>query len=73
MSGTVSGGRAAAQTNKELYGDDFYKKLGAKGAEAYRKRQEEGTAKPRGFAANRERARIAGAIGGRISRRRKSA
>lgn len=28
MSGTVVGGRKAAQTNKERQGDDFYKRIG---------------------------------------------
>lgn len=31
MAGTIDGGRAAAQTNKQRYGDDFYQKIGAKG------------------------------------------
>lgn len=28
MSGTKTGGKAAAKTVKELYGDDFYKRIG---------------------------------------------
>lgn len=62
MAGTVAGGRAAAATNKAKYGDDFYGKIGAIGG----KRGRTG-----GFYANRELARIAGARGGRISRRTK--
>lgn len=31
MAGTVDGGRAAAATNKERYGSDYYAKIGAKG------------------------------------------
>lgn len=31
MAGTKAGGQAAAATNKELYGSDFYKKIGSKG------------------------------------------
>lgn len=31
MAGTVEGGRAAASTNKDRYGSDFYAKIGAKG------------------------------------------
>lgn len=62
MSGTVSGGKAAARTNKAKYGSDFYAKIGSKGGKL---------GKTGGFYANRELARIAGAKGGRISRRGK--
>lgn len=62
MAGTVTGGRSAAKTNKEKYGADFYAKIGAKGGRKGR---------TGGFFANRELARIAGAKGGRISRRTK--
>jgi general stress protein YciG len=62
MAGTKAGGRAAAATNKAKYGSDFYSKIGAKGG----KRGRTG-----GFFANRELARLAGAKGGRISRRTK--
>lgn len=63
MAGTKEGGAKAAATTKEKYGYDFYKGIGAKGG----KRGRTG-----GFYANRELARIAGAKGGRISRRGKS-
>ena len=72
MAGSSEGGQKAALTNKNKYGPDFYRKIGVIGAEKYRKRQKEGIAKPRGFAANKELARIAGAKGGTISRRGKS-
>lgn len=36
MSGTISGGVRAAQTNKERYGEDFYNKIGALGGEKSR-------------------------------------
>lgn len=62
MAGTKSGGLKAAQTNKERHGVDFYKRIGAKGGM-------NGTTG--GFAADRELARIAGAKGGRKSRRSK--
>ena len=62
MAGTRNGGKQAAQTNKKLYGADFYARIGAKGG----KRGHTG-----GFYANRELARKAGAKGGRISRRSK--
>ena len=62
MAGTVQGGKAAAATNKAKYGKDFYAKIGAKGGKL---------GKTGGFAANRELARLAGAKGGRVSRRTK--
>jgi uncharacterized protein len=63
MSGTVEGGRKAAIKNKKIRGADFYARIGAIGGK-------KGTTG--GFAANRELARVAGAKGGRISRRRKA-
>ncbi|MFO0882523.1 MAG: hypothetical protein U0491_03695 [Candidatus Saccharimonadales bacterium] len=63
MAGTVQGGKAAAATNKAKYGKDFYAKIGAKGGKL---------GKTGGFAANKELARLAGAKGGRISRRTKT-
>lgn len=71
MPGSVAGGRKAAATNKAKYGDDFYRKLGKRGGSAPRKT-------PGGFASDiigddgltgRERARVAGAIGGQRSKR----
>lgn len=62
MAGTVKGGRAAAATNKAKHGKDFYARIGAMGGKKGR---------TGGFAANPELARIAGAKGGKISRRRK--
>lgn len=62
MAGTKAGGRKAALTNRTRYGRDFYAKIGAKGGKM---------GHTGGFAANRELARVAGAKGGRISRRRK--
>lgn len=64
MAGTKSGGKAAAATNKAKYGSDFYAKIGAIGGKLGR---------TGGFYANRELARRAGAVGGRISRRTKKA
>lgn len=62
MAGTVKGGKLAAATNKKLYGADFYAKIGAKGGKL---------GKTGGFAANPALARIAGAKGGKKSRRYK--
>lgn len=64
MAGTQAGGKSAAATNKAKYGPDFYAKIGAKGGKKGR---------TGGFFANRELARVAGAKGGRISRRTKKA
>lgn len=63
MSGTIKGGKAAAQTNKKRHGANFYALIGAKGG----KKSTTG-----GFFANRELAREAGRKGGRMSRRGKS-
>lgn len=65
MAGNKAGGQAAAATNKQRYGKDFYAKIGAKGGRLGR---------TGGFGqgeAGKERARIYGAIGGKISKRRK--
>ena len=64
MAGTKAGGKKAAATNKTRHGSDFYARIGKKGGSVV------GT--KGGFAANPELARIAGAKGGRISRRRKA-
>ena len=62
MAGTVQGGKKAAAKN--LAKDpNFYARIGAKGGQ---------NGNTGGFAANPELARIAGAKGGRISRRRKA-
>jgi uncharacterized protein len=63
MAGTKAGGLKAAAANKAKHGADFYARIGAKGGK---------NGNTGGFAANRELARIAGAKGGRISRRRKT-
>lgn len=64
MAGTKLGGKRAAATNKRIHGADFYKRIGAIGGK---------NGNTGGFAANRELARIAGAKGGRISKRTKKA
>lgn len=70
MSGTREGAAKAALTNKKKHGEDFYKRIGSKGGR-------NGTTG--GFASDkvgedgltgRQRAKLAGAIGGHISRRR---
>ena len=70
MSGTVKGGLKAAKTNLKRQGKDYYKRIGSIGG----KRSKTG-----GFASNKvgkdgltgaERAKIAGAKGGAISKRK---
>jgi general stress protein YciG len=63
MAGTVAGGKKAAAKNLQK-DPDFYAKIGRKGGQ---------NGKTGGFAANPALARIAGAKGGRISRRTKKA
>lgn len=71
MAGTKVGGVKAATTNKNKYGADFYGRIGAIGGSR---------GKTGGFASQvrgadgltgKERARIAGSKGGRISKRNK--
>lgn len=63
MAGTRAGGVKAAATNKAKYGEDFYRELGRKGGR---------NGHTGGFAANPQLARIAGSIGGKISKRGKA-
>ena len=60
MSGSKAGGLKVAKTNKERYGDDWYARIGRKGGQ---------NGHTGGFASNPELAKIAGAKGGRISKR----
>lgn len=69
MAGSKTGGKKAAATNKEKYGEDFYKNIGRKGGK---------NGHTGGFASDevgddgltgKERAKIAGAKGGRKSKR----
>lgn len=63
MAGTKAGGIKAAATNKAKYGEDFYRELGRKGGR---------NGHTGGFAANPQLARVAGSIGGKISKRGKA-
>ena len=60
MPGNRIGGLKASATNKARYGKDWYAKIGRKGGQ---------NGHTGGFAANPELARIAGAKGGKISKR----
>ena len=62
MAGTKLGGLKASETNRNKYGNDFYKRIGRIGGK---------NGHTGGFASNPELARLAGAKGGRISRRGK--
>ena len=62
MAGTKDGGKAAASTNKEKYGENYYGNIGAMGGQAK---------VPKGFALmDRQKVVEAGRKGGTISRRR---
>lgn len=61
MAGTYEGGVKASETNKQRYGEDFYKEIGAKGGKI---------SKGGGFA-NHDLAVRAGGLGRRISKRGK--
>ncbi len=72
MAGTKIGGMKAAATNKAKHGQDFYKIIGIKGGK---------NGNTGGFASDKvgadgltglERSRVAGTIGGQISRRPKT-
>lgn len=60
MSGTKSGGKIAAETNKRLYGPTFYKRIGALGGS-------KGTGHT--FGHGKVDPSVIGALGGSISRR----
>lgn len=65
MAGTKEGGKKTAATNIKKYGEDYYRKIGGIGGH---------NGHTGGFdqgEAGKERARVYGAIGGKISKRRK--
>jgi hypothetical protein len=67
MSGTISGGKQAAKTNKERYGEDFYARIGEKANASWVANGK----KPRGFSVmSPEARRAAGSKGGKISKRK---
>lgn len=63
MGGTKAGGLKTAATNKIIYGEDFYSRIGKKGGKV---------CGMKGFALNPELAKTAGAKGGKISKRGKA-
>lgn len=70
MAGTSAGGKLAAQKNKAKYGSDFYKKIGAKGGGNSRSGGFASKARDKNGLTGKDRARLYGAKGGTISRRR---
>lgn len=62
MSGTRLGGIKSRETNYKRNGRDFYQRIGHIGGSTF-------TTKPKGFAANPALAKLAGAKGGKASRR----
>lgn len=60
MAGTKAGGKIARETNIRKYGEDYYRNIGSMGGKAK---------VPKGFAVNRELAKKAGALGGKVSSR----
>lgn len=65
MAGTIIGGKAAAQTNKELYGEDFYVRIAYLAQVAWKKNGR----KPRGFSVDNTLASRAGTKGGNAFKR----
>ncbi len=63
MAGTAKGAAKAKKTNLERHGAMFFSNIGAIGGKK--------TGVKKGFAANPERARLAGKKGGAVSRRGK--
>lgn len=71
MAGTPNGGKLAAKKNKAKYGPDFYARIGAMGGKKGRDGGFASTRVGEDGLTGRQRAAIAGATGGRISRRTK--
>ena len=62
MAGTKAGGIKARETILKLHGSDYFSRIGRMGGKA-------GDPTKKGFASNIERAKKAGAKGGKISKR----
>lgn len=69
MAGTKNGCRRAAATNKEKYGKDFYARIGARGGKNGHTGGFASEAVGKDGLTGAQRAKIAGAIGGRKSKR----
>ena len=64
MSGTVAGGIKTRENLYEKYGRDYFRNIGRKGGKACNPYK--------GFGSSQERAKRAGSIGGKISKRGKA-
>ncbi len=62
MAGTKAGGLKTRETIYKIHGADYYSRIGKKGGKA-------GDPSKKGFASDPERAKTAGAKGGKISKR----
>lgn len=71
MPGTKTGGFKTAETVKKQYGDDFYRRIGRKGGQKSRNGGFASDVVGKDGLTGRERAKIVGAKGGRISKRTK--
>ena len=72
MAGTLSGGKLAAKTNKERYGEDFFKVQGRKGGLVKGTRGGfASVCKCKTYSEEHLKARCSGYKGGRISKRGK--
>lgn len=71
MPGTKAGGLKSAQTNIKRHGEHFYANIGAKGGRAGNTGGFASTARGSDGRTGPERARIVGAIGGKVSRKSK--
>ncbi|WP_438979882.1 hypothetical protein [Polynucleobacter sp.] len=69
MSGTKTGGIKAAKTNKKRYGKGFYRKIGAMGGKSSRGGGFGSELRGKDGMTGYERARVAGAKGGKTSRK----
>lgn len=69
MSGTIISAKRSAETNMRKYGSDFYARIGAMGGKKGRTGGFASTVVGADGLTGRERARIVGAKGGKISKR----
>ena len=69
MAGTKVGGEKAAATNRAKHGDDFYARIGRKGGKNGNTGGFASTVVGRDGLTGKERAKLAGAKGGKISKR----
>lgn len=69
MAGTKDGGRRAAATNKQRHGKDFYARIGSRGGRNGHNGGFASEAVGKDGLTGAQRAKIAGAIGGRKSKR----